>query len=501
MTTVYDNYQRERIGWFFGLGWGKFTGLMLGTLPTLFALSRLAWASMLIFASLWVVALLLLTVPVRGRSATRWARDATRTALGGMLGWTTFRSKASQGQVEDLATPDLPGVLAGIEIHDGPPHGTDQRRIAVIQNHAANTWAITAQTVHPGIGMSDSTQRRHYGEGLTALLDQVEGGETVAEVIQIVRTVPDDGAEREQWVKKHQRVDAPPLAVKINADLHAHTTQAGVHTESFFTFVVPKDRIAKAAKDSGGGLEGTCRALYLTMEEIGALLTERLGMTSVRWLTSPELAVACRTGFAPGDRAGIIEALAARETDPDVNADIPLALAGPGQADNAMRHYSHDVWDSTSITIKLPTKGAVMGAVDPILTPSHPGERRCFTVVYPIVKMAKAERESDRREFTADLADEVNRHFGRKTKPKQDQEADKARGMGGKLAKGNSMTTPYAIATVTVPKTEQINQFGRQLTASARRAGFPPVPLDLAHDTAFAASVIPFGTSLTPRNA
>ncbi len=65
------------------------------------------------------------------------------------------------------------------------------------------------------------------------------------------------------------------------------------------------------------------------MGEVGAHLTGPLGMTSVRWLTSPELAVTCRTGFAPGDRAGIIDALAAHAVHPEVNADVPWAMAGP----------------------------------------------------------------------------------------------------------------------------------------------------------------------------
>ena len=96
------------------------------------------------------------------------------------------------------------------------------------------------------------------------------------------------------------------------------------------TIVVPETRIARSAKESGGGFEGRCRELYLLMAEIEAQLRGPMGMTSVRWLTSPELALASRTGFAPGDRAGIVEALAMREKDPSVNADVPWALAGLG---------------------------------------------------------------------------------------------------------------------------------------------------------------------------
>jgi hypothetical protein len=59
------------------------------------------------------------------------------------------------------------------------------------------------------------------------------------------------------------------------------------------------------------------------------------------------------------------------------------------------------------------------------------------------------------------------------------------------------MTRPYAVATVTVPKTRRATEFGRHLDASIRRAGYAPMRLDLAQDVGFAASCIPLGVSLT----
>ena len=95
-------------------------------------------------------------------------------------------------------------------------------------------------------------------------------------------------------------------------------------------------------------------------------------ISTVSWLTSPQLAVAVRTGFAPGDRAGIIDALAARDAGEPVNADVPWAQAGPSGADLTVRHYSHDAWQSVSDTLKLPAKGAVLGALAPVLVPTEP---------------------------------------------------------------------------------------------------------------------------------
>ena len=499
MATTYADYSRDRIGWFFGVSGGQLILLALASLPMFWAISRGAWLSALLLAGIWAFLLAVTVVPVRGRSATGWLLASTTYAVGGLLGWTSFRAKASQGQAEELGTPDLPGVLQGIQIHDGPPHGSHLQRVAVIQDHATKTWAVTAAIVHPGIGMDDADARHRYGEALTGLIDVAGRTEKIDELAFMVRTVPEDGAERELWVTRHRRPGSPPLAETVNSDLAHGLTQASVRTEQFLTIVVPETRIARSAREPGGGLEGRCRELYLLMAEIEAQLRGPMGMTAVNWLTSPELALACRTGFAPGDRAGIVEALAMRQHDPGVNADVPWAMAGPSGADPVVRHYSHDAWNSVSSTIKLPVRGAVMGALAPVLTPSEAGERRSFMVAFPIVRQSKADRQSGNAEWAADSAEALRNRLGIKMRAKQREDVAKARGLDQKLARGNCLTRPYAVCTVTVPKTARVTEFGRRLEASVRRAGFAPLRLDLSQDTAFAASTIPLGNSLSRR--
>lgn len=499
MATTYTDYSRDRIGWFFGLGGGQLIFLAMASLPMFWSISQSAWMAALLLAGLWVVALLLTVVPVRGRSATDWLWASTKYAFGGLLGWTAFRAKATEGRGEDSGTPDLPGVLQGVQIHDGPPHGSTLQRVAVIQDHATKTWAVTAQVVHPGIGMDTADARHRYGEALTELLDVAGRTSKIDEVLFLTRTVPEDGAERALWVERHRDPDSPELSQRINDDLAASLTHAAVRTEQFVTIVVPEARISKAAKEAGGGLEGHCRELYLLMAEIEAQLRGPLGMTTVEWLTSPDLARVCRTGFAPGDRAGIVEAVAMADRDPATNADVSWAMAGPSGADAAVRHYSHDAWNSISATIKLPPRGVVMGALAPILTPTEAGERRSFLAAFPIVSEAKADRQSGNAEWAADTAEAMRNKLGIKVRAKQRQDASKARDMDEKLAAGNSLLRPYGVCTTTVPKTMRVGEFGRRLDASVRRAGFAPLRLDLAQDAAFAASTIPMGTSLTRR--
>lgn len=495
--TIYRDYSRANVGWFFGLSGWQLGTVALSTLPFFIAVQRQAWTSAVVFAIAWATICVITVVPVRGRSATGWCIATIGFAISVLTGASRFRAHAARGQAVELAAADLPGVLNAVQIHDGPPTGAEQLRVAIIQNHATKTWAVTAALTHPGIGMAEADVRRRLGTGLTDLLDLCSRTELIDELLFIVRTVPDDGAERGQWISRHRRTDGPDLSRRVNDDLHAALSRASVRIESFVTLVVPETRLAKEAKEAGGGLAGRARVLYLLMGEIEAQLRGALGMVEVSWLSSPDLATACRTGFAPTDRAAVIEALAAHDADAGVNAEVPWAMAGPSGADQQIRHYSHDAWNSISATIRLPVKGALMGALAPILTPTEAGERRSFVASFPILRQSVADRQSASSEWAADLGEALREKAKVKQRTKARDEAEKVRGLDRKLARGNSMTHPYAVCTVTAPKTCRIGEFGRRLDASIRRAGFAPLRLDLSQDAGFATSTIPLGVSLT----
>ena len=505
MALVYDDYTRDRIGWFFGLNGWQLGTLAATSLPVFFAVRAGSWLAAAALLGGWLLVLAVTVIPVRGRAATGWLVASLSYAVGGLASWTRFRSRASQGQAGALEAVDLPGVLQGIEVHDGPPRGATLSRTAIIQDHATRTWAVTAAVVHPGLGFVDAEERAHQGAGLGRLLDLASHTGLVDEVLVTVRTVPDDGAERDLWIQRHRRTDGPPLARAVNDDLRAALTSASVRTESWVTLVVPETRIGRVARQSGGGLAGRAAVLYGLMAEVEAHLRGGMAMSEVAWLTSPQLALACRTGFAPADRAGVVAAVAERDGsggrpgDGRVAADVPWALAGPAGAAASTRHYAHDAWSSVSATVRLPDSGAVMGALAPVLTPSEPGERRSFVVAYPVLEQQAADRQSATREWSADLGEELRAKAGVKVRARQRAEATKVRGLDGKLARGHCVTRPYAVCTVTVPSTARVEEFGRRLDASIRRAGFAPLRLDLSQDVGFAASCVPLGVSLTRR--
>src|SRR6478736_1349159 len=128
-----------------------------------------------------------------------------------------------------LATVMAAGVplLIAVGVHDGPPRGARLTRVALIQDHAAQTWAATARIVHPGIGIAEGRERDRMGEGLAQLQEVLARTDLARMLVIQVRTVPDDGAERAQWVAKNRRADSPALSRRVNDDLAVSLTAAG----------------------------------------------------------------------------------------------------------------------------------------------------------------------------------------------------------------------------------------------------------------------------------
>ncbi len=98
MTQVYNEYSKARIGWFpFGLTGWQAAVVAISTMPVFWALKEQAWASAATFALICAVVTVVTVVPVRGRSAIGWIIASTAFAVGGLAGWTRFRSRAAQG--------------------------------------------------------------------------------------------------------------------------------------------------------------------------------------------------------------------------------------------------------------------------------------------------------------------------------------------------------------------------------------------------------------------
>ncbi len=159
--------------------------------------------------------------------------------------------------------------------------GPTNTRIALIQDHASRVWAATAAITHPGLALADGAERDSQGRGLATLLNACARTELISEVLFMVRSVPDDGAEREQWLARPPaRRRRPRLARMVNEQMAATLSQASVRTEAFCTIVVPEDRLAKEAKEFGRGVDARARAMAMLMAEVEGHLRTGMRMSS-----------------------------------------------------------------------------------------------------------------------------------------------------------------------------------------------------------------------------
>lgn len=496
MVTVYGDYAKDRTGWFLGLSALQLALAAAGGVPALVAVGTRNWWGFLVWLPVWGLLVALVVLPVRGRPAARWLLDLVLHGGGTVLGWTRWQSSAAAGTAADLDEPELPGVLGGVRTHDGPPYGQLLTRPVVVQDLAARTWAAVARVTHPGIGLTEPAGRDRMAGGLAELMELAARTDLVDVVALQVRTVPDDGAERAGWEAAHRRPDAAAVAVGVNALLGELLTSVAVRTESFVTVVVGEDRIARQARNSGGGVDGRARVLYGVMREVEARLRGAMGCSEVMWLDSPGLAEAVRTGFAPGDRATLVTAGLESARQPGVAAGVPMGAAAATRARTGMRHYVHDAWSSVSCTIVLPDQGAVLGAVAPVLAPTVAGERRCLTVFFQPLPRVRADQLVGREEMSAVTGNELRHRLGFRTRARQRRDAARVTGQDDKLARGRALVRVAAAAAVTVPSTWPVEEYGRGLEGAIRGAGFVPLRLDLAQDSGFAAACVPLGIGL-----
>lgn len=490
----YGRWTAERRGRIAGVTLPGWVVILAAGLPVLAAAGVRRYGLAAVWLPVWAALAVLVAVPVRGRSTARWLTDSLMHAMGVATGWSAWQSRAAAGNATDLAEPDLPGVLCGVRMFDGPPYGPSMMRPVLIADSRERTWAIVARVTHRGIGLADGDARARMGSGLSGLLDSAVTGGLIRSLVLQVRTTPEGGAERAAWQEAHLRPDVPPLALAVARESDRVLSAAAVRHESFVTVVVPESRIARQAREAGGGVDGRGRVLHSVMAAVEGSLLGGVGATAVSWLDAAGLAQAIRTGYAPGD--GELFGSAA----PGQGRSWPLAAAGPTAAPcPARRSYAHDAWLTASATILLPDKGAVMGALAPVLAPSTPGERRSLTVFFEMVDAHRADRLVGAEQLSTELAAQLRARAGFRIRAVQQRDAERVAGQDDRLAEGNALVRVGAVAAVTVEADASISDAARRLESAIAGAGFTALRLDLAQDSGFVAACIPLGIGLPRR--
>lgn len=500
---VYSGWRRERFGWFMGLTGPQLIMCATIVLPVLLAVGRGRWLVALELTPIAAGALALVVVPIRGRPAMRWLADVCLYSWGKAMGWSRWRSKAATGAAtaEELKQPDLPGVLAGLRLHDGPPFGPTLQRVCVLQDSVNGRWAAVARITHPGLGAADAETRNRYADQLGALLAAAANGENISRVSFLVRTVPDDGAHRAAWLADNRWANAPTVVMQISAQLENAVTSAAVRHEVYVTIAVSESKIRRQATQAGGGVDGRARVLYRHLQAMEGHL-RGMGATSVEWLHTEDVAVAIRTGYNPADAAALERARQEQARNRPTTTGVPPGAAGPVNAPAPpARSYIHDAFTTVSYALLLPDLPTRVGAMAQLLAPSTPGERRTLALHYEPQDPVKSSRQVEHDLWTAEMSADVRHRRGFRVSRAQRRRAAEVATHEAQLVAGHSMVRVAGAAAVTVPSTWQYEDHAATFEAAVRACHFRPLRLELAQDSGFVAACLPLGIGLPERKS
>lgn len=482
--------RRERAGWILGLTPAQAIVCVLLVAPVLLAFSAGQWQRALLLSVTNTVAAMLITVPVRGRSAARWIADLIWHQIGVATGWSTWQSRAACGIPGPPHEPDLPGVLSRVGFHDGPPFRT-QGRVCLIHDTTEGRWGATAALTHSGVGMLSDEECDRLATRLGNLLVGIGQRDVVDRLSLLVRTVPEDGTEHAVWTERHRISNPPELAARAAAELDASVGAIAVRHELFLTVSGTETALRRPAAAAGGGIVGRACALYRVLDGIDDAV-KALGVADLRWLSSPDLATSIRCGFNPAATAALHrEALTGIS-----HSGLPMALAGPTRTPVPQaRSYSHDAFTTVSYSVLMPEAGTVFGSLAPLLAVKTPGERRSLAIHYEVLGAGRSSRAVQANRFRANAISDYKARKGFTTTAADERGAWGARAQEHAIAAGHAMVRFAPLCAVTVPSAWNVEDHASRLENDA--AGrFRLLRLELAQDSAFVAACLPVGIAL-----
>lgn len=500
-AATYEGWRRERLGAFAGLTGGQVLLVAVFVLPPLVAMGRSSWGQVAQLVPLSAVGAALVVVPVRGRPAFRWIFDLTLFHVGAAFGWSGWRSRAATGAAtpSELERTDLPGVIAGLRTHAGPPFGPTQTRVCLIQDPVAGRWSVTARLMHSGVAAADAPTRDAFATALGNLLAAVADTGHIDGLSLMIRTIPDDGAERAAWVADHEVHDLADVVTAAGRELESSVVSASVRHEMFLTVRMSETKIRRAARDAGGGAAGRATVMYRYLTELEHGFRS-IGASDVLWLDSAELATAIRTGYNLSEGAGVARAAHAHRRSAAVRTGTPMGAAGPAIAPPpAARSYSHDAFTTVSYALLLPKRPTTVGALSRVLAPASVGERRCLALHYEPLPAGKADRQIDRDTWSAEMAVDIKAKRGFRVPRRDRKRLAEVAEQESHLARGHSLVRVAGAAAVTVAEGAGIDDAAASFEGSARAAGYQLLRLDLAQDSGFVAAVLPLGVGLPGR--
>lgn len=501
-VRLYTGSRRERIGVVAGLPMGTMLAMLLIELPAVLAFSQGRYLLGGVWTAIWLVAVLLVAVPLRGRSAWTWMWQMLAWLVGRATGMSAWVSRASEGDVnaDNVDELDLPGALQHVELVDGPPlPAIGLRQPCILHDKRdGGSWRMVARLQHPGISMVSTERLDGQASALGDLLASLATSGVVRRLSIYSRAEPGDGVERQAWLSTHLS-DQVPADMRTSAlSLEQQVRASSITSEVFAVIEVGEGRIRREARAAGGGVEGRARVIYRHLGEVTQGLVGA-GVTTVGWLSTHELVEAIRSGYEPSVRDELARARLAGRTNPEVDASIAVAAAGPARAKGDVSVYRHGNYVSKSFTVVPPKRGTTVGSLAPLLTPSGPGERRTVAIHYEPKPPASAQRQVEREVNEAEMATETRARMGLRVRIRDRRNAQQIEHQEKVVSAGHTLVRHALVASVTVPVTMDISDHAAAMSASARAVQFELYPLDACQDTGFVAATLPVGVGLPRR--
>lgn len=494
---VVNGWRPDRPGWIFGL-----------TTPAMVAMTCVAgwpllgfWLQRYGMALVGVVVWLLIVVltvwrPV-GRPASAWAFAWLLWKWADVRGLNIFESRLlSEGVVTDMSEPDLPGQLQRLVFHDGPTL-PGNGPLGLIYDPALRTWTFAARVTPRGLGLTTDEERAGLLHGRADLLASLgASGGYVRQLVEVVRTLPDDGAMAFEWQSRNWNRNAPAAAQQAVAELMESHATTGVRTESFLVIQLDEDRAKRAADAAGGGAAGYGRLAARTAGVMAGAISAA-GFDDVRWMTGQDIVRVTKDGLSPLDAGSReqarVTAMAGGQPEP-VSA---WALAGPGRAVNEWATYVHAGMASATFAIALhPERSLPLDALGALMATTLPGEQRAIAVYHQPKSARDADRSVANEQYQRETVIEGKQRRSFRVSIKERKAHARAERAEIEISHGHTLERAAINLSVSVPVGDALDDAVEAAIGSARRFGMSPERMWGSQDSGFFATTLPFGLGL-----
>ena len=504
----YSGWQRERLGFLFGLSGPQFA---LASVALLCAAAPISTRSLPVLLVAWPLALLLAAltwVRVLGKTSTEWIVIVVSFTLNRSAKRNVFLSGAlAPRAAADPVAPapmDLPGPLAVLRFLEaetgGLLGGTDgvRPRIAVVHHPLDQTYTAVAAIRYPGIALSDTDRRESRVGGWGGLLAQLcNEASPFTRIAVVQRTIPDDGTALRRWHNDSMRDDAPAVAVEAVETLIGQSVISSAAHEAWLVLTLDATRARTQIRGAGGGDVGASAILVRQLSAVSSAIGgAHLEIT--HWLGVRELAEVVRTAFDPG-AAGTLAARRGRRRSPDdmaLEPGVDPRLAGPAAAEARWGSYRHD--SGLSVTYQVqewPRVGVPAWFLRPVLTAQHCARRSFALHVEPIAPRA-AEKAVMRARTKRTVAVGLRRKSGQLVPEHERQALFEAEQQDRQRAEGHGLVRFVAYLTVTVTEPALLDLACSELETDAAQCGLEVRRLWGAQDVGFFAAAMPLGLGL-----